>query len=155
MIGRSIRELVVGQTAELKQTITTTAIRDFAETVGDDNPLHADGDFARRVSFREPIAPGILTAGLISAVIGTQLPGPGTLYISQDLRFLKPVYPGDTITARAEVVEIMEGRNRVRLRTWCVNQANEEVLVGEAWVKPPKERIVYERPTESLAGAAQ
>ena len=147
MIGRPISELTVGQTAELTRTVTSWMITEFAGAIGDENPLHSDRQFAEGVSFDEPIAPGILTGGLISAVIGTQLPGPGTLYMSQEFRFLKPVYSGDTITARVEVVELIAARNRARLKNVCVNQRGEEVLIGESWVKPPKERIVYNEAT--------
>ncbi|MBM3778465.1 MAG: MaoC family dehydratase [Acidimicrobiia bacterium] len=152
MIGRPIGELSVGQTAELTRTVTRQMISDFAGTVGDHNPLHADPAFARSVKFEEPIAPGVLTAGLISAAIGTLLPGPGTLYLSQELKFRRPVYPGDTITARVEVTELMPQRNRVKLSTVCLNQDGEDVLVGEAWVKPPKQRVEYAETPVDEAG---
>ena len=103
------------------------------------------------------IAPGIFTAGLISAVIGTRLPGSGAIYLSQSLKFVKPVRAGDTITARVDALEVLNERNRVRLQTVCVNQRGEEVLLGEAWVMPSKARVVYEerpRPAGSLAALA-
>src|SRR5712692_10021419 len=108
----------------------------------------------RRLTDKGPIAPGIFTAGLISAVIGTRLPGPGAVYLSQSLKFVKPVRAGDTITARVDVLEVLPERNRIRLQTVCVNQRSEEVLSGEAWVMPSKARVVYEqrpRRTASLA----
>ena len=145
MKGLSIAQLTVGQTSELARLITRQMIADVTSAIGDDNPLHSDPSFAKESSFPEPIAPGVLTGGLISAAIGTQLPGAGTIYISQELKFLKPVLPGDTITARIEVVEIAAERNRVRLKTTCVNQRGQEVLTGEAWVRPPKESVVYDR----------
>jgi hypothetical protein len=77
-------------------------------------------------------------------VIGTRLPGPGSIDASQDLKFLKPVRAGDTITARVEVVELIRERNRIRLKTTCVNQRGEEVLSGEAWVLPPKASVRYD-----------
>ena len=138
MSGRGVAELRVGDTAELSRVVTERNIAEFANSVGDDNPLHSDRAYAARTSFREPIAPGLWTAGLVSGVIGTRLPGPGSIYATQDLKFLKPVKLGDTITARVEVVEVLRARNRVRLRTTCVNQLGEEVLSGEAWVLPPK-----------------
>src|SRR5262249_54386640 len=79
-------------------------------------------------------------------VIGTQLPGPGAIYLSQSLKFVKPVKAGDAITARAEVVEVLLERNRIRLQTVCVNQRNEEVLSGEAWIMPSRTHVVYEAP---------
>jgi acyl dehydratase len=143
MIGRPIADLKIGDTAELSRTISAQDVRQVVTAVGDDNPLHSDEAFAAATPFGRPIAPGILTAGLVSAVIGTRLPGPGCLYVSQDLRFLRPVMVGDTITARVEIIESVPERNRIRLKTVCVNERGEEVLTGEAWIKPPKERLVY------------
>jgi acyl dehydratase len=154
MIGRTIAELRIGDSAELSRRVDQTRIEEFVEAVGDLNPIHSDPEFAVATSFREPIAPGVFTAGMISAVIGTQLPGPGSIYVSQTLRFLKPVKPGDTITARVEVVEMIPDRNRVRLATVCRNQRDEEVLVGEAWVLPPRTSVSYERePSETVRPA--
>ncbi|HSB69458.1 MAG TPA: MaoC family dehydratase [Candidatus Methylomirabilis sp.] len=143
LIGRTVDRLAVGDAAELSREVTAADIAKFVESVGDRNPVHSDRAFAASTPFREPIAPGIWTAGLISAVIGTRLPGPGTIYVSQELRFLGPVKPGDALTARVEVTEILRERNRVRLRTTCRNQRGEEVLAGEAWVRPPKSPITY------------
>ncbi len=150
MIGRAIDELSVGESAELSRLVSERDIAEFVDAVGDNNPVHSDPVFAAATPFRSPIAPGIWTAGLISGVIGTRLPGPGSIYVTQDLQFLKPVRAGDTITARVEVVEIVRERNRVRLRTVCVNQRGEEVLAGEAWVLPPKSQMVY---AEDKSGA--
>ena len=150
MIGRAIDELSVGDSAELSRVVSEEDIAEFVDAVGDHNPVHSDPVFAAATPFRGPIAPGIWTAGLISGVIGTRLPGPGSIYVTQDLQFLKPVRAGDTITARVEVLEIVRERNRVRLRTTCVNQRGEEVLAGEAWVLPPKSQIVY---AEDKSGA--
>ena len=119
-------------------------VASFVEAVGDFNPVHSDRAYAAATPFKVPIAPGIYTAGLISAVIGTQLPGPGAIYLSQSLKFVKPVKVGDRITARVEIVEVIRERNRLRLQTVCVNQDGEEVLSGEAWVMPSRTRVVYE-----------
>src|SRR5512144_907149 len=127
MIGRTIDQLAVGDAAEFTRRVTQEDIGKFVDSVGDRNPVHSDRAFAESTPFREPIAPGIWTAGLISAVIGTQLPGPGSIYVTQELRFLKPVKPGDSITARVEVAEILRERNRVRLKTTCRNQRGEEI----------------------------
>ncbi len=151
MIGRTVDQLTVGEFAETSRTVKEKDILGFVDSVGDRNPIHSDRAFAARTPFGEPIAPGIWTAGLISAVMGNQLPGPGGIYVSQDLRFLRPVKLGDTITARVEVAEILRDRNRVRLTTSCRNQHGEEVLTGEAWVLPPKLPIQYvERRTEPV-----
>jgi acyl dehydratase len=151
LIGRTIDQLAAGDFAELTRDVTQGDILKFAESVGDRNPIHSDRAFAASTPFREPIAPGIWTAGLISAVIGTQLPGPGSIYVTQELRFLRPVKPGDSITARVELVEILRERNRVRLKTTCRNQRGEDVLTGEAWVLPTKTPISYPPPTADTA----
>ena len=143
MIGRAIDELSVGDSAEISRVVSDGDIAEFVDAVGDHNPVHSDPAFAATTPFKGPIAPGIWTAGLISGVIGTRLPGPGSIYVTQDLEFLKPVRAGDLITARVEVLQIFRERNRVRLKTVCVNQREEEVLVGEAWVLPPKSQVVY------------
>ena len=145
MIGKTIEDLCAGDVAEMVHRVTAEDIGDFVEAVGDYNPIHSDADYAATTSFKEPIAPGVYTAGLISAVIGTQLPGPGAIYLSQSLKFIKPVKFGDTITARVTVTEVIRERNRVRLLTVCHNQRGEEVLTGEAWVMPSREATVYER----------
>jgi acyl dehydratase len=150
MIGKTVAELRPGDAAELSRRIEFGDIDQYVGVIGDRNPIHSDPEFAATTSFGEPIAPGVLTAGLISAVIGTHLPGPGAIYLSQTLKFLKPVKPGDTITARAEVLEVIPERNRVRLATVCRNQRGEEVLTGEAWVMPSRQRIVYEREHAAL-----
>ncbi|MGH7267365.1 MAG: MaoC family dehydratase [Candidatus Rokuibacteriota bacterium] len=157
MTGRTIEEIRVGDAAEATRAITAATVREFVDATGDDNPLHSDPTFAAATRFGRVIAPGILTGGLISAVIGTRLPGPGTLYISQSFRFLEPVYIGDTITTRVEVTEVLAERNRVCLRTVCRNQTGEAVLEGEAWVMPSRTHIEYrpadERPAEWAAAA--
>jgi 3-hydroxybutyryl-CoA dehydratase len=127
----------VGQSAEMTRVITGEDILRFAEITGDRNPVHISEEFAARTRFGERIAHGILTAGLISAVIGMKLPGPGCLYVSQTLAFLAPVKIGDEITARAEVVEVVSGK-RLKLRTLCINQHEEVVLEGEAIIVPPR-----------------
>lgn len=153
MIGLTIEDIEVGDSAQVVRRATDDDIVAFVESVGDYNPIHADPEYASTTIFKEPIAPGIWTAGLISAVIGTRLPGPGAIYLSQELKFLKPVLFGDVITARAEVVEVLRERNRMRLRTVCTNQRGDEVLTGEALVMPSKVRVAYEEPAAQPAGA--
>lgn len=145
MIGRAIDELAVGESAEISRVVREEDIAQFVNAVGDHNPVHSDPAFAATTRFKGLIIPGLWTAGLVSAVIGTELPGPGSIYVTQDLRFLRPVRAGDTVMARVEILEILPERNRVLLKTSCVNQHGEEVLSGEAWVLPPKSRIVYVR----------
>lgn len=138
MTGRSIDELAVGDFAESSRDVSARDIARFIDLVGDHNPVHSDPAFMGETRFQEPIVPGMWTAALISAVIGTRLPGSGSIYASQDLQFLRPVKVGDRITARVEVAELRYDRNRVRLKTTCINQRGEVVLTGEAWVLPPK-----------------
>lgn len=138
MTGRVIEELALGEAAELSRDVKSEDITVFVHLIGDRNPVHSDPALMGQTRFGEPIVPGMWTAAQVSAVIGTRLPGPGSIYASQDLRFLKPVKVGDTITARVEVIEVVHQRNRVRLKTTCTNQRGEQVLSGEAWVLPPK-----------------
>ena len=130
--GDRLAELRVGQSASLTRTVSADDIAAFAEVTGDTNPVHLDDSFARTTRFGGRIAHGMLTASLISAVLGTQLPGPGAIYVSQTLNFRRPVRPGDTITATVEVREIDVERRRVRLSTVCVNGQGEAVLTGDA-----------------------
>jgi len=153
MIGITIGDIHVGDSAQVVRRATDDDIASFVDAVGDYNPIHADQEYAATTMFKEPIAPGIWTAGLISAVIGTRLPGPGAIYLSQELKFLKPVLFDDVVTARVEVVEVLRERNRMRLKTVCTNQRGEEVLTGEALVMPSRVRVVYEDRSRQPAGA--
>jgi 3-hydroxybutyryl-CoA dehydratase len=154
MIGKTIADLAPGDRAEMTKLVEDDDVAAFVDAVGDYNPIHSDPEYAAATPFKQPIAPGIFTAGLVSAVIGTQLPGPGAIYLSQSLKFVKPVKFGDTITARVEVLEVISERNRIRLQTVCVNQHGEEVLSGEAWVMPSKTRVVYEGRRTNVASLA-
>ena len=127
----------IGEFAEMSKIITEEDIFLFAGITGDRNPMHVSREFAAQTRFGERIAHGILVAGLISAVIGMKLPGPGCIYVSQTLNFLGPVKIGDEITARAEVAEVISEK-RLRLKTQCVNQKKEVVLEGEAIIVPPR-----------------
>jgi 3-hydroxybutyryl-CoA dehydratase len=140
MIGKAIEELKIGDSAQLAKTVSESDVYLYAGITGDFNPAHIDEEYARNTFFKTRIAHGMLTAGFISAVIANQLPGAGTIYIKQDLSFLAPVRIGDTITARVEVIEIITGKNRVRLRTACTNQEGTVVLDGQALLSPPKKR---------------
>lgn len=130
-------DLQVGQSAELSKTVTEADIVLFAGVTGDFNPVHIDEEAARASPFAGRIAHGMLSGGLISAVLGTRLPGPGSIYISQTLRFIRPVHIGDTVTARVEITELLPDTRRLRLATTCANQRGERVVTGEAEVKLP------------------
>ena len=130
-------ELAVGQWAEHAKSVTDADVVLFAGVTGDFNPVHVDAEAAARSMFGGRIAHGMLSAGLISAAIAMRLPGPGSIYLSQTLRFTKPVRIGDTVTARVEVLEVIAAKHRVRLATTCRNQHGEVVLDGEATVLVP------------------
>lgn len=127
----------VGDCAEMSKVISEEDIFLFAGITGDRNPLHMSKEFAARSRFGERIAHGMLTAGLISAALGMKLPGPGSVYLSQTLKFLGPVKIGDEITARVEVLEVVSVK-KLRIRTLCTNQRSELVLDGEALIVPPQ-----------------
>src|SRR5262245_50906189 len=156
MTGLTMENVAVGDVAEITYPVNAETIREFVTASGDDNPIHSDVGFAATTRFGRVIAPGMLTGSFVSSVIGTRLPGPGTIYLSQSFRFMRPVYIGDRVTARVEVAERLVERNRLRLRTTCVNQHGELLLEGEAWVLPSPTRIEYtaprpERRTTSVA----
>ena len=129
-------EVVVGQTAEFRKTVTETDVVLFAGITGDLNPAHIDEVAASASRFGGRIAHGMLSASFISTVLGTRLPGPGTIYLEQSLRFTAPVRIGDTVTARVEVAELLPKR-RARLTTTVLNQKGEPVVEGEALVMVP------------------
>ena len=137
MLGKTFDQLNVGDTAQFAKTVTDADIYLFAGVTGDLNPAHIDEAYAQGTFFKTRIAHGMLSAGFISAVIGTRLPGPGTVYMRQTLDFLAPVRIGDTVTATVEVVEKLE-KKRVRLKTTCTTQEGVTVLEGEAQVSPPR-----------------
>jgi 3-hydroxybutyryl-CoA dehydratase len=136
--GKSIDELRVGDSAQISKTIKESDIELFARATGDFNPLHLDHAYAEKTMFKGRIAHGLLSVGLVSAVLGNILPGHGTIYLSQEVKFLAPVRIGDTITARVEVIELIPEKNRAKFRTTCVNQEGKLVLDGLAWTMPPK-----------------
>jgi 3-hydroxybutyryl-CoA dehydratase len=126
--------LKVGDTASLKRTVTNEDIRAFAEVSGDHNPIHLDEGFAVTTRFGQRIAHGMFGASLISAVIGNELPGTGSIYLSQTLKFLAPTYLGDTVTARVTVTKIRDDKPIVTLECVCENQRGETLIKGEAVV---------------------
>ncbi|OFI01501.1 (R)-specific enoyl-CoA hydratase [Clostridium acetireducens DSM 10703] len=127
-------DIKLGQKAEIKTNVTDELIEKFAEVSGDINPVHLSEDFASKTIFKKRIAHGMLGAALISAVLGTKLPGPNTIYISQNLRFLAPIYIGDIVTASVEVSEKLDEKKKLYLITKVVNQKGEDVIIGEAFV---------------------
>lgn len=138
MLGKTITEIKVGDSSEFSKTIGESDVYLFAGITGDLNPFHVNEAYSKNTFFKGRIAHGMLLAGFISTVVGCQLPGPGAIYVKQDLKFLAPARMGDTITAKATVTKVDEENNRVVLQTTCTNQDGEVVLDGEAMVSPRK-----------------
>lgn len=141
MIEHTYSELKVGDKGFVEKTITETDLYIFAGVTGDFSWLHVNEVRARKGHFKTRIVHGMLLAGLISNVIGNQMPGAGTIYETQTLRFLKPCYINDTIRAQTEVLELMPN-GRVKLRTTCYNQHGDLIVDGEAIVIPPRKHVI-------------
>ena len=136
LIGKTIEDIKIGDSASIARTISESDIYLYAGITGDLNSAHINEEVAKKSMFKGRIAHGMLSAGLISAVLGNYLPGPGSIYIGQELKFVLPVRAGDTITAEVEVLEII--RNKiVKLKTNCINQNGEIVIEGVATILPP------------------
>lgn len=135
---KTINQINIGDSASFTKTITEGDIMLYAGISGDFNPAHMDAESAKKGMFGQRIAHGMLSAGFISNVLGNQLPGPGTIYMGQELRFVKPVFIGDTVTATVTVMEKIEEKNRLKLETVVMNQRGEAVITGTATVMPPK-----------------
>jgi len=136
--GKSIEEMEIGEKASFTKTITETDVVNYAGVTGDFNPAHINEEYANDTMFEGRIAHGMLGAGLISTVLGTKLPGPGAIYVKQELEFTAPVKFNDTITAEVEVIEKNEEKNRVVMKTICTNQKDKAVIKGQATLMPPK-----------------
>lgn len=134
--GLFLDEISVGQKAEFSKTVSEADIQGYADVSGDTNPVHLDEEFAKTTIFKSRIAHGMLSAGFISAILGTKLPGPGCIYLSQSLKFLAPVKIGDKVTARATVTDIVPEKKRVTLKTDCFI-GDTKVIDGEAVVMVP------------------
>lgn len=140
MRSYTIDELKIGQAAEFSKTVTETDVAFFTAISGDFNPLHVDAEYAARSVFGARVAHGPLTLALSASVLGMHLPGLGTIAVTNLIEYLKPVYIGDTITSRVEVVALDHDRNRATMGLSWHNQGGELVAEGEAVVKPPKVR---------------
>jgi 3-hydroxybutyryl-CoA dehydratase len=137
MNGLFLEDLKVGMSAMYGKTVTDADIKAFAGVSGDTNPVHLHDGFARSTKFEQRVAHGMLSASFISAVIGTKLPGPGSIYVSQSLSFEAPVSIGDTVTAVVTVTDINDERRRVTLKTQCL-RGDDVVVDGEALVSVPR-----------------
>ena len=133
--SRSFATILVGDKASRCKTVLEQDVRLFAEVSGDYNPLHLDEEYASSTCFKQRIAHGMLVGGILSAVLANDLPGPGTIYLSQTINFKAPVFLGDSIVAEVEVIEKMQDTKRLRLKTVCVKQGGRVVVEGEAVVQ--------------------
>ena len=127
-------DLNPGAEESLSLKLSDQAVRQYAALVGDTNPVHLDDEYAAKSFFKKRVAHGLLAGGLVSAVLGTRLPGPGAIYLSQNFEFKRPMYIGETITARVRVMEKHDRHKKVELRTWVENPAAQVVLDGLAVV---------------------
>ena len=127
-------EITIGQSTDYTRTITEADIEKFADVSGDHNPVHMDEDFAKTTMFKGRIAHGLLSASFISTILASKLPGPGTIYLSQELKFLRPVRISDIITVEVKVLEKNSEKKRVILSTTCKNQDGKKVIDGKAEV---------------------
>ncbi|MGC3964803.1 MAG: MaoC/PaaZ C-terminal domain-containing protein [Rhodocyclaceae bacterium] len=153
--NRTYDEIAVGEAATLTRTITEADVQLFAAFSGDVNPAHLDSEYATATPFKGLIAHGMITGSLISTVLGTQLPGPGTIYVEQQLRFRRPVHFGDKLTVTLRCTEKVNAKKRVRFDCECVNQNGEIVTSGVAEVIAPTEKIrreAHATPQVSLGG---
>lgn len=135
---KTIDTINIGDTDSFEKTVTETDVYMYAGLTGDINPAHINEKYMKTQVFKSRIVHGMLTAGLISAVLGNKLPGPGTIYLGQELKFKAPVMFNDTIKATVKVIEKNEEKNRLILETICTNQDDVVVLTGKATVMPPK-----------------
>ncbi len=146
LVPRTRESLEVGDSGTFTKTITEADILAFADASGDFNPLHVDDEYARRSAFGQRVAHGILTAAVISAVLGSELPGVGTILVSIHVRFLRPVFIGDVVTAEATVIRIINSQ-RVQILVACRNEDGKDVAIGNAIViPPPQTKLIDETP---------
>lgn len=138
--------LTIGQTAQYSKRIEEQDILQFAAVSGDVNPVHLDAEFAATTQFGQRIAHGMLSGAVISAALAMELPGPGSVYLGQTLKFRRPVMLGDTITVTLEVTEKNDRRRFVTLDCTVTNQSGDVVVTGEAQVMAPTEKLTFERP---------
>ena len=134
VIQRPYKEIEIGETASITKSITEADVVNFAGITGDYNPMHVDIEYAKASMFGGRLAHGMLTASFISTVLGTCLPGKGALYLGQEVRFLKAVMMGDTVTASAEVIAKEDTKQILTIKTVVTNQRNEVVVDGKASV---------------------
>ncbi|MBC8214210.1 MAG: MaoC family dehydratase [Candidatus Marinimicrobia bacterium] len=129
-----MKQIQIGHKERVTKQISNKDVKTFAELSLDNNPIHLDDSFAKKSIFKKKIVHGLLVSSLISAVIANKLPGPGSIYLSQELKFIKPVFIDDIITAEVEIIEINTHKRLITLSTNCINQNDETVITGKAIV---------------------
>jgi acyl dehydratase len=137
--GKTIHQMTIGEEATIEKTITEKDVVTFGHITQDFNPAHFDEEYAATTMFKKRIAHGMLVGSLFSPILGMTLPGPGAIYVHQSLKFTKPVYFGDTITAKVRVSNLDKDKNRASFSCEATNQKGETVIVGEAIMMPRKE----------------
>lgn len=130
----SYDQIDIGRESSLSLTLSADTVESYAHLVGDTNPVHLDAEYAAKSFFKKRVAHGMLAGGLISAVLGTRLPGPGAIYLSQEMEFKRPIDIDETITAKVQVTEKQDRHKKIKLRTWVENKAGQVVLDGSALV---------------------
>ena len=141
IVNQTFDEIKINDSAKLSRTLTQKDIQLFAAISGDINPAHVDIEYAKHDMFHKLIAHGMWGAMLFSTLLGTKLPGPGTIYLDQTLKFLHPIVIGDTVTATVTVTEKIPEKNRIKLECLCINQSGEKLIVGMATVIAPTDKI--------------
>jgi acyl dehydratase len=141
MNSLSINELKIGDSSEVKKVFSEKEVLTFADVTTDHNPAHVDKEYASKSMFKKQIVHGMFVGSLFSAIFGVDMPGLGSIYIKQSLKFTKPVYFGDEITAKATVKELKTDRNRVVFDCVATNQNGDTVIIGEAVIMPPKKEV--------------
>lgn len=137
-IGQTIEELELGQSYSTARNVSERDVSLFAKATGDVNPIHLDEEYAKTTLFKGRICHGMLSAGLVSAVLANELPGVGTIYLGQTLKFIAPVRIGDIVRTEVKIIKLNEEKNIVKLSTTCSTQDGTIVLTGEATVMPPR-----------------
>ena len=137
LLGKKITDIKIGDTAYFAKTISESDVNMYAGVTGDVNPMIVDEEFAKKTKYGRRIAHGMLIASFFSNIVGTKLPGPGTMHKSYKVRFLKPVFIGDSIETKVEVVQVCTDTNTVEVQVECINQDGEKVLEGQGLVFPP------------------
>ncbi len=145
LVNYTFDEIQIGITASVSHQLTQQDINLFAIVSGDINPAHVDAEYAKTDIFHKIVAHGMWGGALISTVLGTKLPGPGTIYLSQSLKFLRPIGVGDTVIASVTVTKKIEGKHQVELACLCTNQHDETVIEGVSLVLAPQDKIIRKR----------